>query len=103
VLRALLNKAIQAKRMKKDHYPLDNFSLGKFITLTQKRAMSKEDLKQIIDLPLAPGSKLQVARDYFLFSYYGRGMNFRDMAVLKWKQIVKDRVVYKRLKTGKLT
>jgi integrase len=102
VLRALLNKAIQAKRMKKEHYPFDNFSLGKFSTLTQKRAMSKEDLKQIIDLPLAEGSKLQLARDYFLFSYYGRGMNFRDMAVLKWKQIVKDRVVYKRLKTGKL-
>jgi integrase len=102
VLRALLNKAIQSKRMKKEHYPFDNFSLGKFSTLTQKRAMSKEDLKQIIDLPLTPDSKLQVARDYFLFSYYGRGMNFRDMAVLKWKQIVKDRVVYKRLKTGKL-
>jgi integrase len=102
VLRALLNKAIQSKRMKKDHYPFDNFSLGKFSTLTQKRAMSKEDLKQIIDLPLALDSKLQLARDYFLFSYYGRGINFRDMAVLKWKQIVKDRVVYKRLKTGKL-
>jgi site-specific recombinase XerD len=87
VLRALLNKAIQSKRMKKDHYPFDNFSLGKFSTLTQKRAMSKEDLKQIIDLPLDPNSKLQIAR---------------DMAVLKWKQIVKDRVGYKRLKTGKL-
>ncbi|MHB9146876.1 MAG: site-specific integrase [Candidatus Amoebophilus sp.] len=102
VLRALLNKAIQSKRMKKEHYPFDNFSLGKFSTLTQKRAMSKEDLKQIINLPLALDSKLQVARDYFLFSYYGRGMNFRDMAALKWKQIIKDRVVYKRLKTGKL-
>jgi integrase len=29
-------------------------------------------------------------------------MNFRDMATLKWKQIVKDRVVYTRLKTGKM-
>jgi hypothetical protein len=84
VLRALLNKSIQAKRTKKDHYPFDNFSLGKFSTLTQKRAMSREDLQQIITLPLAADSKLQVARDYFLFSYYGQGMNFRDMATLKW-------------------
>jgi len=102
VLRALLNKAIQAKRMKKEHYPFDNFSLGKFSTLTQKRAMSREDLQQIVALALPADSKLQVARDYFLFSYYGQGMNFRDMATLKWKQIVKDRVVYTRLKTGKM-
>ena len=102
VLRALLNKAIQAKCMKKEHYPFDNYSLGKFSTLTQKRAMSREDLQQIIALPLAADSKLQVARDYFLFSYYGQGMNFRDMATLKWKQVIKDRVIYTRLKTGKM-
>ncbi|WP_187146281.1 tyrosine-type recombinase/integrase [Candidatus Amoebophilus asiaticus] len=64
--------------------------------------MSREDLQQIIALPLSADSKLQVARDYFLFSYYGQGMNFRDMATLKWKQIIKDRVVYTRLKTGKM-
>ena len=66
-----ISVCVQSKRMKKEHYPFDNFSLGKFSTLTQKRAMSKEDLKQIISLPLALDSKLQVARDYFLFSYYG--------------------------------
>jgi hypothetical protein len=102
VLRALLNKAIQAKRMKKEHYPFDNFSLGKFSTLTQKRAMSREDLQQIIALPLPEDSKLQMARDYFLFSYYGQGMNFRDMSTLKWKQVIKDRIIYTRLKTGKM-
>jgi integrase len=102
VLGALLNKAIQAKRMKKEHYPFDSYSLGKFSTLTQKRAMSREDLQQIIALPLPADSKIQVARDYFLFSYYGQGMNFRDISSLKWKQIVKDWVVYTRLKTGKM-
>ena len=102
VLRALLNKAIQEKRMKHEQYPFEDYSLGKFSTLTQKRAMNKEDLQQIIALPVMPDSKLQAARDYFLFSYYGQGMNFRDMAILKWKQIVKDRVVYTRLKTGKM-
>jgi integrase len=101
VLRALLNKAIQDKRMKREHYPFKDYPLGKFSTLTEKRAMSKEDLQKVIDLPLDPKSKLGVARDYFLFSYYGRGMNFSDLARLKWKQVVKDRVVYTRLKTGK--
>jgi integrase len=102
VLRALLNKAIQDKRMKKEQYPFEDYSLGKFSTITEKRAMSKEDLQKVIALPLNLRSKLHVARDLFLFSYYGRGMNLSDMANLKWKQIVKDRVVYTRLKTGKL-
>ncbi|OJW67108.1 MAG: hypothetical protein BGO68_00020 [Candidatus Amoebophilus sp. 36-38] len=101
VLRGLLNKAIQAKRMKREHYPFQDYSLGKFNTLTRKRAINKKDLQQIIILPLGFQSKLHVARDYFLFSYYGQGINFRNIANLKWKQIVKDRVVYTRLKTGK--
>ncbi|OJW73647.1 MAG: hypothetical protein BGO68_00950 [Candidatus Amoebophilus sp. 36-38] len=101
VLRALLNKAIQAKKMKREQYPFQDYSLGKFSTLTRKRAINKEDLQQIITLPLDSDSKLHIARDYFLFSYYGQGINFRDMANLKWKQIVKDRVGYTRLKTGK--
>jgi integrase len=102
VLRALLNKAIQDKRMKREQYPFEDYSLGKFSTLTQKRAMSKEDLQKVVALPLDPDSKFSRARDYFLFSYYGQGMNFRDMAFLRWEQIVKDRVVYTRLKTGKM-
>lgn len=101
VLRALLNKAIQAKKMKREQYPFKDYSLGKFSTLTRKRAISKEDLQKIIAFPLDVDSKLQIARDYFLFSYYGQGINFRDIANLKWKQITKDRVVYTRLKTGK--
>ena len=57
----------------------------------------------IVALALPADSKLQIARDYFLFSYYMQGgMNFRDMATLKWKQIVKGRVVYTRLKTGRM-
>ncbi len=102
VLRALLNKAIQDKRMKREQYPFRDYSLGKFSTLTEKRAISKEDLQKIVVLPLDPSSKLSIARDYFLFSYYGQGMNFRDMACLKWKQVNNDRIVYTRMKTGKV-
>ena len=29
-------------------------------------------------------------------------MNFRDMANLRWKQVIKDCVIYTRLKTGKM-
>ena len=39
------------------------------------------------------------ARNYFLFSYYCRGINFIDLASLKWNNIVEDELHYIRAKT----
>lgn len=38
-------------------------------------------------------------RNYFIFSFYTRGMNFADMATLKWNDISDDRIYYTRSKT----
>ena len=39
--------------------------------------------------------------NFFTFSYLTRGMNFKDMALLKWKEnILGDRIVYVRAKTA---
>ena len=39
--------------------------------------------------------------NFFLFSYLTRGMNLKDMALLKWKEnILGDRIVYIRAKTA---
>jgi integrase len=37
-----------------------------------------------------------------MFSYYGQGINFIDIAQLQWKNIVQDRIEYTRAKTGKI-
>ena len=50
---------------------------------------------------MAPDSLLYEPQPYFLFSYYGQGINFRDIAFLKWSDIVDGRVFYQRAKTGK--
>jgi len=100
LLRALINKAIVAKHMSKEANPFLSYSLSKFNTITRKRAMQEKDLQRLIDFPVEEGSNLGIARDYFLFSYYGRGMNFKDMACLKWGQIVNEQISYCRFKTG---
>lgn len=100
-LATIINKAIQEQLLHKDYNPFKDFKSLKRTT-TQKRAISKEGVKKIEQLSIAPQSALYNAQQYFLFSYYGSGINFRDMAFLKWGDIVKGRVSYTRAKTGKL-
>ncbi len=42
------------------------------------------------------------SRDIFMFSYLMAGINFKDIALLKWANIVNGRIYYNRKKTGKV-
>jgi site-specific recombinase XerD len=99
-LRALFNKAIQERLISPNDYPFKEFRISKFNTRTQKRAITKEEIKKIENLVIDPASSLTESRNYFLFSYYGQGINFIDIAHLKWESVIEDRVVYRRAKTG---
>jgi integrase/recombinase XerD len=70
---------------------------------SRKRAISKNDIIKIKNLDLPENSPLWHARNYFLFSFYTMGMNWSDMAHLKIKNIVNDRIEYIRLKTKRKT
>lgn len=100
-LRALFNMAIEEDLINLDAYPFKKFKVAKFNTATKKRAINKEELKKIENLELDSASSLAETRHYFLFSYYGQGINFIDIAQLQWKNIVQDRIFYTRSKTGK--
>ena len=100
-IRALFNGAIAERYAKQELYPFDKFKISeRFSTKTQKRAITKEDVKKIEALTIKKGSADYEAQQYFLFSYYGQGINFVDMANLKWNNIINDRIFYKRAKTG---
>ena len=98
--RALYNKAINEGVVKKDYYPFDNFKISKFKTQTQKRSITKSDIKKILELDLEKEPMLFEARSYFVFSYLGNGINFNDMAKIRWRAIVNDRIYYTRSKTS---
>ncbi len=101
-LRALFNKAIEEDVIKASCYPFDKYKISKkFNTSTLRRALTKEELKIIEALDVDKNSSLFQAKQYFIFSYYGAGINFRDIANLKWSDVNGDRVSYNRSKTGK--
>jgi site-specific recombinase XerD len=101
-LRSTYNKAIAAKHAKRTSYPFDDFKVSKFNTRTEKRAVSKDVIKEIMNLDLSGKSEyLNFSRDVFMFSYFCSGINLTDIANLKHNNIVNGRLVYSRQKTGK--
>jgi len=98
----LVNMAREQKMVKKGFDPFAEFGFAKYRKAkTRKRAISKEDIKRIGAYEAGEGSALFHARNYFMFSYYSRGMNFIDMAHLRWGDIRAGRLSYVRQKTKK--
>lgn len=125
-LRAVWNKAIAEGVAKPEHYPFarnvaekHKFSIGKFDTSTQKRAISRDEVRKVENfIPTGTYSgphfslrnaveveRLTLAKSVFLFSFYVGGINFVDLAKLRWNNINIDaegfaRLTYVRQKTG---
>lgn len=99
-LRAVFNKAVEAKSLNKAYYPFDDYKVSKFDITTQKRAISKEDINKIVAVKL-DDKKLKFARDIFVFSYLCGGISFIDIAKLKESNIIDGCLVYRRNKTNK--
>jgi len=110
-LRAVLNKAIGEGVAKREKYPFASnaeerhkFQVGKFDTTTSKRAISRAELERL--KALTPSNeRQQLAKEVFLFSYYAGGINFVDLAQLRWRDLSQTedaglRLHYVRQKTG---
>lgn len=101
-LRSAYNKAIEANHAKRSNYPFNEFKISKFSIKTEKRAISKDNIKLIMNLDLSKEREyIQFSRDLFIFSYLCGGINFTDMANLKQNNIADDKLSYIRQKTGK--
>ncbi|MGI4761954.1 MAG: tyrosine-type recombinase/integrase [Janthinobacterium lividum] len=111
-LRAALNQAIASGLVKASAYPFartvaekHKFQVGKFDVSTTKRALPREAVRQLEALKPAT-DRLRLAKEVFLFSFYGGGINFVDLAQLQWQDVSFDatgqpeRIHYVRQKTG---
>ncbi len=100
-LRAIVNLAIKEGHCDQKDYAFNSYKISKLNNETQKRAITKEEMIKIINYEVEFNSSLWHSRNYFLFSFYNIGMNFIDLAQLKWSNILYNRILYKRAKTGK--
>jgi integrase len=100
-IRGIFNSAINRGRIKENIYPFKIYKISKLKGKGIKKALSLEDVHKITDLDLSNYPTLIDTRNYFVFSFYTRGMNFADMITLKWSDISEDRIYYTRSKTKK--
>ncbi len=97
--RALFNTAIKRGLIKQDIYPFKIYKISRLKGKGLKKALSLDDVHKIIKLDLSGHPRLINARNYFVFSFYTRGMNFADMMKLQWKNVIDDKIYYTRSKT----
>lgn len=105
IFKAIYNKAVKEGRIETKQNPFSLYQVGSLWAKTRKRAIDKEDIQRLIDLEITEGHTTeyrQLAKDLFLFSYFTAGMNFGDMARLRYKDLIKGRIYYSRHKTQKL-
>ena len=105
IFKAAYNKALAEGLFLQKINPFAKYKVGSLWTRTRKRAITKEDIQKLVALEIAPNYRTdyaEFARDIFLFSYYTAGINFTDIATLRYCDIVDGRIYYSRHKTQKL-
>ncbi|MBF6641668.1 site-specific integrase [Flavobacterium sp. J49] len=98
-LRALFNSAIRNGIVSNDHYPFDKYKISKLKGKGIKRALTRDEVKRIIEVDLSDRPDLINTKNYFVFSYFVRGINWIDVLKLKKENIQDDYIVYIRSKT----
>lgn len=96
-LRALFNMAISEGLVKRELYPFYDYKIKS--APVKKRALSKAQIEALINYSAEEGSHDFHARNYFVLSYFLRGMNFIDLSRMKEENILDDRIQYIRSKT----
>lgn len=97
-MRTIFNDAIGANEVSQELYP---FGKRKYVIPAGrniKKALGKEELSKIFKYNPAHSGEAK-ARDYWLFMFQCNGMNVKDMARLKYKNIEGDILTFIRAKT----
>ena len=97
-LKAVFNRAIDEKEIKKDYYPFGKRKYQVPNSSNVKKALSKEQLSILFNA--TPENKPQEkARDFWFFSYGCNGINIKDIAQLRFKDIQDGKFTFYRAKT----
>jgi len=98
-IRRAVYKAIEDGILDESKNPFRTYKVSKLKGSPRKIALGIDQLKKFVEVDLSDHPDLIEAYDYFLFSFYTRGMNFFDMMKLKKSDIKSGRINYIRSKT----
>jgi len=104
-IRTIWNQAMKKKHgaAKREDYPFtEDEQIMEDLNHEQKsRAISRTEVNKIREFRTKQetGSDYWHACNYFLFGYLAWGINFQDIARLKWDNVVDGRITYQRWKT----
>jgi len=102
-LRTLFNEAIDQGILKREkHYPFGRRKYQIPTGRNVKRSLQIEDVAKIYYYQPECRQE-QWAKDFWMFSYLANGINPKDIALLKFKNISGEYLVFERAKTDKST
>ncbi len=97
-LRTIFNIAIERELIPRETYPFGKRKYQIPSTKNVKKALTHDEVKAIYEYEPLNHSEAR-ARDLWLFSYLCNGINMKDIALLKYKNIEVDKLTFKRAKT----
>lgn len=97
-LKFFFNKAIKEKKFASEKNPFLQFDIPKKEKVFKEK-LSVEELRSLFSEELPPGSRVADAQNIFKFAFYTGGLRVGDILLLKWRNIVKGRLVIQTEKT----
>lgn len=97
-LRAVYNRAVEKGMAEERRYLFKHVYTG--VRKTAKRAISPAVIQRIKTLDLSSSPSMARSRDYFMLSFYLRGISFVDLSYLKTADLLGDHLCYHRQKTN---
>ncbi|MEI6947353.1 site-specific integrase [Paraflavisolibacter sp. H34] len=98
-IRTIFNEAIAEGLISRDIYP---FGKRKYVVPTGrnvKKALTLAEIGKIYYYEAEPGTSEEMARDLWMFSYFANGINFKDLALLRYRNIQDEYIIFERAKT----
>lgn len=104
-IRVAVNTAIKEGLMSAEQYPFETnrnkgYSMARLKSRFNPRSLTEQHMDMVKAFPHGDHPHLSDTVRIFLFSYYARGMNFRDVAYLKKADVYDGRIHYRRRKTN---
>lgn len=99
-VRSVFNKAIEQNVISESIYPFKTYKLSKLKSTPEKRSLVQEEIDKVLKFDAINYPHLQESYLVFMFSILARGINFKDLILLKKSNIKEGRILYNRSKTG---